>query len=110
MNTIQAPGQPVRLALQREWLRAAVFILTLLTALAGWNSGTSAAEPFRDGPPQMLAAELQPDRVVITVAGQPFTEYLFQADSKYPYFFPVNGPRTGHSVTTCRTEPYPHHS
>jgi acyl-CoA thioesterase len=74
------------------------------------HAGAFAAESLRNGPPQTLNAELKPDRVVITVAGKLFTEYLFTADSKYPYFFPVNGPRTGRSVTTCRTEPYPHHS
>lgn len=67
----------------------------------------AAGEP---GVPQPLAAELKADRVVITVAGRLFTEYLFKPDEKYPYFFPVNGPRTGRSVTTCRAEPYPHHS
>jgi hypothetical protein len=68
------------------------------------------AEPFRSGPPEVLRAELKPDKVVLTVAGKLFTEYLFTAESKYPYFFPVNGPRSGRSVTTRRTEPYPHHS
>ena len=28
---------------------------------------------------------------------------------KYPYFYPVNGPASGRSVTTESTEPYPHH-
>ena len=60
--------------------------------------------------PQSLAAELKADRVVISISGKVFTEYLFKPDEKHPYFFPVNGPRTGRSVTTCRTEPYPHHS
>jgi hypothetical protein len=48
--------------------------------------------------------------VVVTVGGQPFTEYLFPADEKYPYFFPVLGPRSGQSVTTRREKDYPHHS
>jgi hypothetical protein len=39
-----------------------------------------------------------------------FTEYLYTPDSKYPYFYPVNGPRTGRSVTVRQTNPYPHHS
>src|SRR5690606_35097058 len=31
------------------------------------------------------------------------------ADQKYPYFYPVNGPISGESVTTESSEPYPHH-
>jgi hypothetical protein len=57
-----------------------------------------------------LTAELKPDRVVITAGGKLFTEYLFSPHNKYPYFFPVNGPATGQSVTIHKTEPYPHHS
>lgn len=81
-----------------------------LAALVVVPTAAFAAEPFRSGPPQALHADLKPDRVVITVAGQLFTEYLFIADEKYPYFFPVNGPRTGRGVTARRVEPYPHHS
>jgi hypothetical protein len=69
-----------------------------------------AAEPFRDGPPQSLRAELKTDRLVILVAGRPFTEYLCETNGKYPYFFPVLGPRTSRSVTTRRETNFPHHS
>lgn len=48
--------------------------------------------------------------MVVSVAGKLFTEYLWLANEKYPYFFPVNGPRTGRSVTTRREPQYPHHS
>ncbi|MFA6544365.1 MAG: PmoA family protein [Limisphaerales bacterium] len=84
--------------------------LPLLAVLAGLHAVAFAAGSFCSGPVQTLSAELKPDRVVITVAGKVFTEYLFKTGEKYPYFFPVNGPRTGRSVTTCRAEPYPHHS
>src|SRR5690606_12978423 len=39
-----------------------------------------------------------------------FTDYVFADDLKYPQFFPVNGSRSGASVTTRRSDPYPHHS
>jgi hypothetical protein len=35
--------------------------------------------------------------------------YTFGPDQKYPYFYPVNGPQSGRSVTTETSEPYPHH-
>jgi hypothetical protein len=62
------------------------------------------------GPAQNLRAEQKSDRVVVSVAGQPFTEYLFTADEKYPYFFPVIGPRSAESVTARRLTNFPHHS
>jgi hypothetical protein len=38
-----------------------------------------------------------------------FTCYKFAGSQKYPYFWPVNGPLTGKSITTETSEPYPHH-
>ena len=56
-----------------------------------------------------LAASLSEDRVDVTVNGKLFTSYRFAASQKYPYLFPLNGPRSGESVTTESSEPYPHH-
>lgn len=60
--------------------------------------------------PLRLRAEAKADRVTVYAGDRLFTEYLFTDDSKYPFFYPVMGPRTGRSVTTCRSLPYPHHS
>jgi hypothetical protein len=38
-----------------------------------------------------------------------FTCYKFAGSQKYPYFWPVNGPLSGKSITTETSEPYPHH-
>lgn len=70
--------------------------------LAATLAGSIGGEPMR--------AELKSDRVAIFNGGRLFTEYLFTADEKYPYFFPVNGPHSGESVTSRRNEKYPHHS
>jgi hypothetical protein len=43
------------------------------------------------------------------VDGKLFTRYKFAETQKYPYFWPVNGPASGKSVTTETSEPYPHH-
>jgi hypothetical protein len=64
----------------------------------------------RGGNALELKAELKPDRVTVTVGGLIFTEYLLSAQNKYPYFFPVNGPATGRTLTIHKTEPFPHHS
>jgi hypothetical protein len=64
------------------------------------------ALPSRAAP---VAASMDKEQVAITVDGKPFTAYKFAASQKYPYFWPVNGPATGASVTTETSEPYPHH-
>ncbi len=58
---------------------------------------------------QKVSAELEKDRVVVTIDGELFTYYKFGAGQKYPYFWPVNGPVSGKSVTTETSEPWPHH-
>jgi hypothetical protein len=55
------------------------------------------------------AAKLEKNQVVVTVGGQVFTCYKFDPSQKYPYFWPVNGPASGQSITTETSEPYPHH-
>jgi len=59
--------------------------------------------------PQQVAAKLEKDKVVVTIEGKLFTCYKFDSSQKYPYFWPVNGPLSGKSVTTETSEPYPHH-
>jgi hypothetical protein len=43
------------------------------------------------------------------VGGKLFTCYKFGKEQKYPYFWPVNGPVSGKSITTETSQPYPHH-
>jgi hypothetical protein len=50
------------------------------------------------------------NRIDVTVGNQFFTSYRFEEDEKYPFFFPVNGPISGGSVTSMRNGTYPHHS
>lgn len=76
-------------------------LATLLLLLA------ACAAPSPQG--RSLRAEQLDDRVRVTVDGRLVTEYRYAADQKYPYFYPVVGPRSGESVTTESSEPYPHH-
>jgi len=95
-------GDPVRLARAYDEYKA--------SQPGAWLPATSTAGTGAATGPQPVAAELREDRVVIRVNGQPFTEYRFTAEAKYPYFYPVLGPRSAKTVTVHRTEPYPHHS
>jgi hypothetical protein len=56
-----------------------------------------------------MTAKLEKDQVVVNVDGKLFACYKFAASQKYPYFWPVNGPLSGKSITTETSEPYPHH-
>jgi hypothetical protein len=56
-----------------------------------------------------VEAKIAKKQVEVTVGGQLFTCYKFDSSQKYPYFWPVNGPASGQSITTETSEPYPHH-
>ncbi len=49
-------------------------------------------------------------KINVTIDNQYFTSYIFSEDEKYPFFYPVNGPVSGGSVTSMRNGEYPHHS
>jgi hypothetical protein len=49
-------------------------------------------------------------RINISIDDKYFTCYIFSEDEKYPFFYPVNGPLSGGSVTSMRNGEYPHHS
>jgi hypothetical protein len=49
-------------------------------------------------------------KINVTINGKYFTSYIFSNDEKYPFFYPVNGPASGGSVTSMRNGEYPHHS
>jgi Family of unknown function (DUF6807) len=49
-------------------------------------------------------------KINVTIDGKFFTSYIFSEDEKYPFFYPVNGPASGGSVTSMRNAIYPHHS
>jgi len=58
---------------------------------------------------QKVTAKIEKDQVVVDVDGKLFTCYKFADSQKYPYFWPVNGPLSGKSITTETSKPYPHH-
>jgi hypothetical protein len=57
-----------------------------------------------------ISAEKVGSKIYITIDNNFFTSYIFSADEKYPFFYPVNGPASGGSVTSMRNSEYPHHS
>ena len=88
------------------WIR---FVSTyLIVALCGILTPAEVGVPAQAAP-QQLSANLEKDRIAVTIDGKLFTCYKFAALQKYPYFWPVNGPASGKSVTTETSQPYPHH-
>lgn len=81
----------------------------ILAGCAGTVSGRVSSAAVGTGTAETLRAERLPDRIRITAGGKLFTEYRYASDQKYPYFYPVMGPRSGESVTTESSRPYPHH-
>jgi len=79
------------------WAKVGVVALLVLTVAAAGVCG------------QKVEAKVAGDQVVVSVAGEVFTCYKFEAGQKYPYFWPVNGPASGKSITTETSQPYPHH-
>lgn len=79
----------------------AAVLLTALTMAAGWAVDGDA--------PARVTAETADGGVRVSVAGNLFTAYKTADAQKCPYFFPVNGPLSGETVTTETSEPYPHH-
>ena len=49
-------------------------------------------------------------KINVTIDNKYFTSYIFSDDEKYPFFYPVNGPASGGSITSMRNAEYPHHS
>jgi hypothetical protein len=86
------------------------FLLRAL-AILGASPWASAQPPATTGaaPGPRLSAERLDDRIIVRVDDATFTCYRFGAGQKYPYFYPVNGPLSGVSVTTESSLPWPHH-
>lgn len=77
-----------------------ILVLSMLSSI-----GCKAAQPSSAG----VQAKVEGSQVVVTVNGKLFTSYKFDHSQKYPYFWPVNGPVSGQTITTETSEPYPHH-
>lgn len=57
-----------------------------------------------------ITAEKTGSKINVTINGRFFTSYVFSEDEKYPFFYPLNGPVSGGSVTSMRNAVYPHHT
>jgi len=100
----------VALFLPTAALVASVGVRPLDAGSAQAPAAPAAQAPVAVPPatPHMSAQRLD-DRILVRVGDRVFTTYRFGAGQKYPYFYPVNGPLSGASVTTESSLPWPHH-
>jgi hypothetical protein len=85
----------------KRWFILPVLVLASVSCMTSRKSGA---------PTQEVEARIEGQRVVVTVHGRLFTAYNFGPNLKKPFFWPVNGPVSGKSVTTKSSQPYPHHN
>ena len=81
-----------------RWMRNALLLLIVTSCYS-----------LSQGAPLQVTAAREKDRIAIKIDGKLFTCYKYGASQKYPYFWPVNGPDSGKSITTETSQPYPHH-
>jgi len=101
---------PLKLIIKKLSMNSLKRLISICLIAAGWGIlmpaelGASAQAGWQE-----VTAKLEKNQVVVSVDGKPFTCYKFGSSQKYPYFWPVNGPASGKSVTTETSQPYPHH-
>jgi hypothetical protein len=81
--------------------------LSLCALSLTWLVGAADSEERSET--AKLSAKKEGTEVIVKVDDAEFTRYKFADSQKYPYFWPVRGPRSRESVTTESSEPYPHH-
>ncbi|MBP5317682.1 MAG: PmoA family protein [Bacteroidales bacterium] len=83
----------------------AIAILSTITAVA--QPPVAGGRPAEN---RTVRAVKIGNRIDVNIGNLFFTSYRFEDDEKYPFFFPVNSPVSGASVTSMRNGIYPHHS
>ena len=94
---------------RREMLRASVAAGSALafSQIPQVAYGKDYLEPVKES--IGLTAYQKDRRILVRYNNSPVLSYRASSDAKYPYFYPLSGPKSGLSLTTESSEPYPHH-
>ena len=101
--------------MKSQWTRREVLkyplVASLATAAMQFGAQNSDAVEYNKPVPgsENLTAYLNQARVLLRWHNLPLTSYRANPAVKYPYFYPVNGPVSGLSLTSESALPYPHH-
>jgi hypothetical protein len=90
--------------LHNSVIAASALILMPLSRLA---YGIDYNEPVEES--KGLTAYQKDNRILVRYNNLPMMSYRSGSDNKYPYFYPLAGPKSGLSLTTESALPYPHH-
>jgi len=101
---------PSALSRARKITIAALGAFCLALGLPAGGSAQAGAGAGQEAPKKrVLTAEVQDDMIIVRIDEATFTCYRYGPGNKLPYFYPVNGPLSGLSLTTESSLPYPHH-
>jgi len=94
---------------RREMLRASVVAGSALafSQISHVAYGADYTAPVKGS--TGLTAYQKDQRILIRYDNSPVLSYRANSDAKYPYFYPLAGPKSGLSLTTESSLPYPHH-
>jgi hypothetical protein len=95
---------------RRHFLRESAAAVSAWSVLHWFPRGASAidfTEPVREA--DGLTAYQKDGCIQVRFDNLPLVSYRAQPSLKYPYFFPLNGPISGLSLTAESALPYPHH-
>ena len=94
---------------RREMLRNSVMASSALaiSQIPLATYGADFTEPVDNA--KGLTAYQKDQRILIRTNNSPVLSYRASSDAKYPYFYPLSGPKSGLSLTTESAQPYPHH-
>jgi hypothetical protein len=84
--------------------------ISLVSAAAPWGVEAASRLALAQAPGGGKLAVDQGEGILsVRLGDRLVTSYKYQPTQKYPYFFPVNGPKSNLSLTTESSDPYPHH-
>jgi hypothetical protein len=103
------PSKEFIVLTRREMLRASVMATSALALaqLPSISFGADFTKPVKES--EGLTAYQRDQRILVRYDNIPVLSYRASSDAKYPYFYPLSGPKSGLSLTTESALPYPHH-
>jgi hypothetical protein len=78
-----------------------------LSSMPSLSYGADFTKPVEES--KGLTVYQKDQRILVRYNNLQILSYRASSDAKYPYFYPLAGPKTGLSLTTESSLPYPHH-
>ena len=94
---------------RRDMLRTSVLATSAaaLSQMPSLSNGADFTAPVEAS--KGLTVYQKDQRILVRYNNHQVLSYRASSAAKYPYFYPLAGPKTGLSLTTESAVPYPHH-